>query len=225
VSTSLVYRSALGYELVMRLLYGAHYGERMRAVAELVPPGSSVLELCCGPGTLQRRHLEERAGAYVGIDINPRFVAQLRRRGVDARRVDLAEDDPPLPDADVVMMQASLYQFLPDAGRIVERMLAAAGDRVIIAEPIRNLASSRLPLVGRLGRRGTDPGVGQAAHRFTEESLDALLGAYRDRVIEAFKIPGNREKVYVLAARRPPAPASSTRDPRRSRRSGTAGDP
>src|SRR5436305_14222025 len=53
--TSLIYRSALGYELVMRALYGRHYAERMRAVAAEVPHGSSVLELCCGPATLYKR--------------------------------------------------------------------------------------------------------------------------------------------------------------------------
>ncbi len=42
-------------------------------------------------------------------------------------------------------MQASLYHFLPDAHEIVERMLAAAGRRVIVSEPVRNLASSQNP--------------------------------------------------------------------------------
>ncbi|MBV9048180.1 MAG: hypothetical protein JOY58_07920, partial [Solirubrobacterales bacterium] len=68
MSTSVVYRSALGYELLMRVLYGAHYTARMRAVADQVPFGSSVLELCCGPGTLYRRYLQPRASAYIGLD-------------------------------------------------------------------------------------------------------------------------------------------------------------
>jgi SAM-dependent methyltransferase len=201
VSTSLVYRSALGYELVMRLLYGRHYRDRMRAVAARVPAGSSVLELCCGPATLYRRHLRSRARAYTGVDLNERFTARLRRQGIDARQIDLATNRAPLPQADIVLMQASLYHFLPDAGLIVDRMLTAARSQVIVAEPIRNLASSRSPLLGRLGRRGTDPGGGGHAERFTEETLDALMSDYRDRVVEAFKIPGGREKVYVLAAR------------------------
>ncbi|MGH2886599.1 MAG: class I SAM-dependent methyltransferase, partial [Solirubrobacteraceae bacterium] len=141
-ATSLVYRSAAGYELLMRALYGRHYAARMRAVAAEVPDGTSVLECCCGPGTLYLRHLRGRTSAYVGIDVNERFVARLRRRGVDARRVDLAAADVDLPPADVVILQASLYHFLPDAERIVERMLAAARERVIVSEPVRNLASS-----------------------------------------------------------------------------------
>jgi SAM-dependent methyltransferase len=198
MSTSIVYRSALGYEVLMRALYGRHYTDRMRAVAEQVPPGSTVLELCCGPATLYRRYLRARAGSYIGLDVNERFVAQLRRDSVDARRVDLARADEPLPGADVVIMQASLYHFLPDAQPIVDRMLTAARDRVIVSEPIRNLASSGLPLVGKLGRRAADPGVGGHAHRFTEATLDRLMEPHS--VLDAFLIPGGREKVYVLRA-------------------------
>ncbi len=200
MSTSLVYRSARGYELLMRALYGRHYAARMSAVAEQVPAGASVLELCCGPGTLYMRHLRARAGDYIGVDVNERFVAALRRRGVDARRLDLADGADPLPAADVAIMQASLYHFLPDATAIVDRMLVAARDRVIISEPVRNLATSDLPGVALLGRRAADPGVGAHAERFTEETLDAMMARYRELTLADFLIPGGREKVYVLAA-------------------------
>ena len=200
MSTSLVYRSAVGYELLMRALYGRYYTDRMRAVAGEVPDGSSVLELCCGPGTLYLRYLRARTRRYVGIDVNARFVAQLQRRGVDARRLDLAAGADPLPDADAVILQASLYHFLPDPEGIIDRMLAAARDRVIVSEPVRNLASSDLPLIGRLGRSAADPGVGGHAQRFTEATLDALMERYRERIQKSFPIPGGRERVYVLSA-------------------------
>ena len=202
MSTSLVYRSALGYELIMRALYGRHYAARMAAVAEQVPDGASVLELCCGPATLYRRYLRGRAGSYIGVDVNERFVAALQGDGIDARHMDLAESDSstPLPQADVLIMQASLYHFLPHPEGIVDRMLSAARDRVIVSEPVRNLATSSLPGVGLLGRRAADPGVGGHADRFTEATLDALMERYRDRVVKAFLIPGGREKVYVLSA-------------------------
>jgi SAM-dependent methyltransferase len=199
MSTSLIYRSARGYELLMRVLYGRHYEARMSVVAEQVPLGSSVLELCCGPGTLYTRHLRPRVSSYVGLDFNSGFVKKLRAEGIDARQVDLGRPGEPLPEADVVIMQASLYHFLPDARPIVEKMLAAARERMIVSEPIRNLASSSSPIVSRLGRRFTDPGVGGNARRFTEETLDRLMTAYGERVLDAFAIPGGREKVYVVA--------------------------
>jgi SAM-dependent methyltransferase len=196
-STSLIYRSARGYELLMRALYGRHYEARMAAVAAEVPTGSSVLELCCGPGTLYERHLRGRAAAYVGLDVNEGFVGALKARGVDARLLDLAgAEHQPLPPADVILMQASLYHFLPDAAQIVERMVAAARDRIVISEPIRNLTSSQLPLIAALGRLAADPGVGGHAQRFSESTLDALMARFEVR--RAFLIPGGREKVYVL---------------------------
>ena len=199
MSTSVVYRSAVGYELLMRALYGRHYAARMRAVAAQVPDGASVLELCCGPGTLYRHYLRDRVGSYVGLDLNDGFVANLKRSGVDARVFDLTVASAPLPQSDVVLIQASLYHFLPDAGSLLERMLAAARDRVIVSEPVRNIASSRMPLIRLLGRRGTDPGSGGHDQRFTEETLDALMAGYAGRVRNSFLIPGGREKVYVLA--------------------------
>jgi SAM-dependent methyltransferase len=215
LSVSLIYRSAVGYELLMRALYGRHYVDRMRAVAAEVPPGSSVLELCCGPGTLYRRFLRGRTSGYVGLDVNAGFVAALRRRGIDARELDLAAADVALPSADVVIMQASLYHFLPRAERVVDRMLAGARDRVIVSEPVRNLASSDVPIVRLVGRRAADPGTGGHAKRFDEKSLDALMARYRGQILKAFAIPGGRERVYVLsAAVRPP-----------DRRSRTAVDP
>ena len=202
MSTSLVYRSALGYELLMRVLYGRHYTARMEAVAAEVPDGASVLELCCGPGTLYLHHLRGRTTSYVGIDVNPGFVERLRRQGVDARRLDLAHDEEPLPGADVVVLQASLYHFLPRAERIIDRMFDAARERVIVSEPVRNLASSEVALIARLGRRAADPGVGGHAQRFTEQTLAEEMARYRERILRSFPIPGGREMVYVLAASR-----------------------
>jgi SAM-dependent methyltransferase len=205
LTTSLIYRSAVVYEVLMRLLYGRRYTDRMRAVAAEVPEGSAVLELCCGPGTMYLRHLRPRIRDYVGLDVNPGFVRALRGRGVDARQADLSAD-PVLPEADVVIMQASLYHFLPHPETVVDRMVTAARDRVVISEPIRNLASSGIPLVGALGRRAADPGLGDAEHRFSEASLDRLMERYRERVVSSFLIPGGREKVYVLAGSRAPRP-------------------
>ena len=196
---SLIYRSAPVYEFVMRALYGQHHGGRLRAVGEQVPPGANVLELCCGPGSLYFRHLRSRVGSYIGLDSNPAFVKRLQARGVDARLTNLM-DAQPLPGADVAIMQASLYHFLPDANGILRRMLDAAERCVIISEPIRNLSSSTLPVVGTIARRAADPGVGTHSVRFTETALDQLMAAYDVRA--TIHVAGGRDKVYVLGADR-----------------------
>jgi hypothetical protein len=99
-------------------------------------------------------------------------------------------------------MQASLYHFLPHALSMVERMMQAAERQVLIAEPIRNLLNSRVPLLAALARKCANPGTGDQPHRFDEARLDALLETYRQRgqVVQARLIAGGREKLYVLAA-------------------------
>jgi hypothetical protein len=134
---------------------------------------------------------------YTGLDVNAGFIRKLIRNGVSGQVWDLRKDDP-LPRADYVMMQASLYHFLPDALPVVERMLEAASRQVIIAEPIRNLTDSNSPVLARLGRLFTNPGVGEQPHRFTEASLDELFSVYASRVERSFLIAGGREKVYVI---------------------------
>jgi SAM-dependent methyltransferase len=195
--TSLVYRSPLVYRMAMAALYGPYYRARSRSVAALVPPAVSVLELCCGPGTLFLDHLRAKGVRYRGFDRNPVFVDALRRHGVDAEVRDVAEPTP-LPPADVVLIQASLYHFLPDAGAVVDRMRAAARDTVIVSEPVRNLATSRWRPVARIAGRSASLGDRGHPDRFTEATLDVLMAGYGDAVLESRMIPGGRDKVYVL---------------------------
>src|SRR5262245_26575176 len=96
-------------------------------------------------------------------------------------------------------MQASLYHFLPDASEVVDRMLQAARELVIIAEPIRNLATSNSRLLSMLGRLLTNPGVGEHSLRFTEATLADFFAGYPSRVVDSFKIAGGREQVYILS--------------------------
>lgn len=199
MSASPVYRSARVYDLVMRALYGRHFGARSRAVADLIPAGCRVLDLCCGPGFLYQRHLRARGVDYTGLDLNPRFVARVVRLGARGAVADL-RDDRPLPEADYVVMQAGLYHFLPDVGPVLARMRAAAGRAVVVAEPVRNLADCRVRPVAALARRLTDPGSGAAARRFTEAALDRVFEALPGGPFRGSPIPGGREKVYVLPA-------------------------
>jgi len=197
LATTALYKSAFLYELLMILLYGRHYAGRYRAIADLIPAHSSVLDLCCGPAVLYHRYLSQKSVRYTGLDLSPAFIENLKRRGVNGQVWDL-QREAALPETDYVVMQASLYQFLPNPQPVVDRMLRAARKQVIFAEPIRNITSSKLAPFAFLGRHFTDPGDGQSAHRFTEATLDRFFSRYSSRLSMAFSIPGGREKVIVL---------------------------
>src|SRR5215471_8902261 len=197
MAASVIYSWPALYEAVMLLLYGRHYSARYRILADLIPAGSSVLDLCCGPAVLYHRYLRHKDVRYTGLDVSNRFIDRLRQRGAAAEVWDVGSAAA-LPTADYVVMQASLYQFLPDPSPVLHRMLQAARVQVIIAEPIRNLADSEVPLASALARRFTDPGNGPSARRFTEQSLIRFFQPYLPRCARTFLIPGGRERVYVL---------------------------
>ncbi len=200
MTASLIYRNAFIYEGLMHALYGSAYQARFQALADLIPDGGSVLDVCCGPATLFHRYLKQKGVSYTGLDINPSFIERLSADGGTGMVWNLNENRP-LPRQQYVIMQSSLYHFLPDAAPIVTRMLEAAERQLLIAEPIRNVADSQSALLAFLARKLTNPGTGDQPHRFNEARLDALLQPYRQRgqVVESRLIASGREKLYVLA--------------------------
>jgi len=197
LSPSIIYRSARLYELAMLLLYGRHYYSRYRAIAELIPEAATVVDVCCGPGVLYTRYLRKKNVAYTGLDMNEHFVEEMVRRGVQAFVWDM-RSDAALPRGDYVVMQASLYHFLPNPRAVLDRMLAAARKKVIVSEPIRNLSDSNSTLLSAIGKRFTNAGSGAENLRFSETSLDELMATFGSRVERSFLIPGGREKVVVI---------------------------
>ena len=209
---SLIYRNAYIYEVVMRALYGRWYNDRFRSIAELIAEGSSVLDVCCGPGTLYHRYLKKKGANYTGLDINRHFVERLSAGGATGLIWNLDEARP-LPRADYVIMQGSLYHFLPEASSIIERMIAAAKKQVLIAEPIRNVTNSRIFPLAFFARKLTNPGTGDQPNRFNEANLDTVMEQYRARghSMQSRLIAGGREKLYIVDLRH------GTADRRRAR--------
>lgn len=182
----------------MRVLYGRHFRARYEAVAREIPNGASVVDVCAGDCYLYRKYLKRKGVAYIALDISKPFVVTARRRGIDAREFNMKIEA--LPTADVVVMQASLYYFLPDTARALEKLIAAARQRVIVAEPVRNLSDSTNPLLAAISRRSTraasdDKDV--AGDRFNEASLTELFRA-NPHLERMFPIPGGREMVGIF---------------------------
>jgi len=102
-----LYRFPAVYALAMRLIYGKSYSTRYRSVACYVPPHSTVLDVCCGDAKLSS--FLPKSVSYRGIDISPACVSYASKMGISAALGDI--ENTPIPQADVIVIQGSLYQF------------------------------------------------------------------------------------------------------------------
>jgi len=184
----------------MRALYRQGYSERFKEIAKLIEPKSSVLDVCCGPGILYRHYLSKSDVSYTGLDLNPTFISRVRSYGVVGMVTDIRNLDS-FPSVDFVIMQSSLYHFLPDPVPVLTKMFEAAKKALIIAEPISNITSINFLPLKNLAARLSDPGTGSQGLRFTESALDALLIGMFPGPIRSFRIGGGREKIYVFSRR------------------------
>jgi SAM-dependent methyltransferase len=196
VGVSPVYWTGVGYDLAMRALYRGQYRRLYADVAERIPAGASVVDLCCGTARLHR-DLRGRAGSYLGVDVNPHLVTAARRRGARVRRADVRTD--PIPPADYVVLCSSLFHLAAGADALVARMRDAARDAVVVSEPIRNL--TQRPVVGRLAAALSNPGAGEYAHRYDLASFRRFAEA--NGAIEVYCPPGARNAIAVVQGRRP----------------------
>jgi glycosyltransferase involved in cell wall biosynthesis len=197
LSKSPIYWTCVGYDAVMRVLYGRGYRQSYADVAARIPDGASVVDLCCGTGRLGLDFLLPRGCEYVGLDFNGHFVMGVRKRGGRARFWNALTD--PVPEADYVVMCSSFYHFREIADDVLARMRAAARAAVIVSEPVENVSASRSRLVAGVARALTNPGVGAHGARFDLEGFRAF--AARHGAAELAWRPGDRNAVAVFPPR------------------------
>lgn len=200
MATPLIYSNRLIYRLLMMFLHRkGSYDARYREIIKYVPSGASVVEVCCGDCRLYEHYLRDKGVTYVGLDISEPFVRAAQRSGVDARVFNLWTDD--LPKAGVVIMQASLYQFILRPREVLQRLLTAAEDLLIIVEPITNLSASHSKLLSGLSRYLTRPSGAPSEYtgdRFDQVVLEQLFSE-SPFFKESFILPGGLEMMGIFS--------------------------
>ncbi|HXJ34665.1 MAG TPA: glycosyltransferase [Candidatus Eisenbacteria bacterium] len=190
-----IYWTCIGYDALMRMLYGRQYLATYRAVADRIRPGASVVDVCCGTGRLYRDALKDRGGSYLGLDFNGHFVMGARKRGVPVRSFNVLAD--PIPPADYVVMCSSFYHVRSQADAVLGRMRAAAREAVILSEPVHNLSTAVPGVIGRLVAAATNPGVGtEHMERYDLETFRAF--AERHGASAFVHAPGDRNAIAIF---------------------------
>jgi len=172
-----IYWTGIGYDLAMRLLYGRRWAVTYRDIADRIPDGASVVDVCAGTSRIYRDFLRHRNIDYLALDFNPRLVLAARQSGVKAQRFDIRNDD--VPTADYVVMCSSLYHFRNTEDEVVSKLLAAARKAVIISETVDTLSNHGPSRFRDVLRTLTNPGY-DADYRFRHdpESFNVLAARY-----------------------------------------------
>lgn len=167
-----VYWTPAGYDRAMQLLLRSDHSRAYRAVAALIPPDASVVDVCCGTGQLARAFTDLDPARYLGLDFNGHFVRSLQMSGLRAQHVNVVTDA--IPAADYVVMCMSFYHFIASQVDVFAKLRAAARRAVIICEPVQNLSRHRLRWLAKSSNLLTNPGVGDFGSRFNLASFHAF---------------------------------------------------
>jgi len=178
LSMNLVYGHPLTYRLIEKLIYGKSYRYHYEALEREIGT-STLLELCCGDCQILDFY---RGSSYRGVDINPAFAGHALRRGLDVVCQDVAKYD--IPEAACILIHNSLYQFYPEHEALIARALKSATEKLIISEPVVNLASSSNRLVAALAKRLTSMGGAVSTKRFNRGEVEDIFRRFKARKVE-----------------------------------------
>jgi methionine biosynthesis protein MetW len=168
----------------------------MEIIASLVPPGSRVLDLGCGDGSLLAHLQETRACSGYGIEIDDSNVQACVQRGVNVIQLNLNEGLAMFDDASFdVVLQIDTLQHLRNT-EVVLVETARVGRTGIVAFPNfahwpnrLNVLFGRMPVTRRLPYEWYDtPNIRVGTHA----DLGVLALRNRLKILDSFGIQDGR---------------------------------
>jgi hypothetical protein len=149
-----------------------------------------------GDAYFYRHYLSKKNIRYSCADINPVFVRHAKNKGLQVSLLDIPKGA--IPPADIILLQGSLYHFIPDEGALIRRLLGACRSQVIISESTENLSNDSRPLKSMIGTFLSKAKSGQSKIKFTAEMLKASFAPFEKHISVWEESPGNRELIVVL---------------------------
>ena len=191
---SIVYWHPFIYSLFIRFSYKNSYRKRYQSIQSLIDANSSLVDVCCGDCKIYE-FLKDKNISYKGLDFNSTFVKEANKKGIRVQQCNVHKDE--IPSADYVLMQASLYQFIPHQGEVLQKLFNAAKKYLIIAEPVKNHADSKWKIVSFIAKQLNNPGDGIKTARFNINTLKEALKPFKENSVKEILV-GDTEYIVLI---------------------------
>lgn len=150
----------MNYEEYWRTRGHHTYQPRYRIIAELIEPGSTVLDVGCGDGRLLEHLTQTRNVKGFGIDVSPEAVRMASERGVAAEVGDVLTWQPD-KEYDYVVM-SEVLEHLPNPEQVIDKARHCFRRAIIASIPNIGYYPHRLRLL--CGRFPVQWGLHPAEH-------------------------------------------------------------
>ena len=168
----------VAYRFIEKVLYGRSYRRHYEALSREIGD-LSLLELCCGDCQIVD-YL--KGNAYQGLDINPRFVNHAKKKGINVSLQDVMVSE--IPEVECIIIHNSLYQFYPHHEKLIYKALESAQKKLIISEPVINLASSKNRSISFMAKWITRVGSNSYSKRFNRKEMEEVFNKFHAERIE-----------------------------------------
>ncbi|MDX1414672.1 MAG: methionine biosynthesis protein MetW [Candidatus Promineifilaceae bacterium] len=169
----------------------------LRAIAEVIPVNSTVLDLGCGSGELLAYLIKSKQVMGRGIELTEAGVLACVRRGLSVRQGNLQEGLADYPDLsfDIIILSQTL-RYLDDPAMILSEMLRV-GRQAIVSFPNWGYWRSRLNFLlrGRIPQAPDQPQTWYEAPRwqaFTVTDFTDFCQQSGFRIRQQIYLSGNR---------------------------------
>ena len=112
-------------------------------------------------------------------------MASARKKGLDVTLSDIRDGE--IPVAECILLHNSLYQFYPGHEALINKALTSASKKVIISEPVINLASSQNRLIAFLANnltRVSSKKGDSASKRFNRNEMETIFKQFNAEKVE-----------------------------------------
>jgi methionine biosynthesis protein MetW len=128
----------------------AMYAHKFRLISGLVEPGSSVLDIGCGDGSLLAYLREVRSIQPHGIELSQKACEMARQKGVDVVQADVTADDWTVPEPVDYIVMSEVLEHLPSPESLLLQLKGLCRRRLLVDVPNTGARNDRLRLL--LGR-------------------------------------------------------------------------